>query len=53
MANIKYTGIFSYGGMFIINSGVADGHIVSGKLSHFSTKSNVFVCKWSVLHYNI
>ena len=53
MAYIKYTGIFSHCIMFIIYSGISDGHIISCKLSHLRAKSNMFIRKRSVLHYTI
>ena len=53
VAYIKDTCIFSYRFMFLIYSGIVDGHIVSGKRCHLCAKRNVKVCKWSILHDNV
>ena len=50
MTHIKYTGIFSDCCMFIIYPGIGNGHVISSKLSHLSTKGNMFIGKGSILH---
>jgi hypothetical protein len=43
MAHVKYTGIVPDGVMFIIDTGIRDGHIVTGEFGHFGSQGLVLV----------
>src|SRR4051794_38951533 len=50
MTDVKYTCIFSYSLVFIINPTVTDWHIVAGKFRHLCSRCKVFFRERRVLH---
>jgi hypothetical protein len=36
--------------MLIVDTGVTDRHIVTGKLGHFGTKRQMLLGEWSIFH---
>jgi hypothetical protein len=50
VADVKDTGIFSYGIVLFIYAGVRNGHEVTGKLCHLGPELLVHFCKGSGLH---
>ena len=51
MAYIKHTCIATHSHVFIINAGIANGHIVPGKFSKFGAEVNMFLIERCILHY--
>lgn len=50
MAHIKDAYVISYGMVLIVYTGIGNGHIISGKLSHFSAKVQMDLGERSILH---
>jgi hypothetical protein len=53
MAHIENTGIVSYCVVFVVDSGIGDGHVIASEFGHPGAECNMFCCEGSWFHMSI